>query len=295
MDADQVGFIGLGRMGTPIAINLLRAGTPLVVWTRKAARVHELEGHGACAAVSVADLWSRCRTVLFMLANKTAFEEVLGWDGIRFAVPMQGRTVVNLGTIAPDSSLTFHRLISDAGGRYVEAPVSGSRVPAGRGELVLMLAGEQLDDVEDLLGPIYATVVRCGDVPKATVTKLAVNALLVSLVPALAESVALAERSGIDLEVFRTVLDQGPMASAVSTIKLAKMLDNDLDPQAAVADVAYNCRLVLDMAEHLEATAPMTRQSLALYERAAALGYGTQDMAAVVEALRRPGAERLKA
>lgn len=295
MDADQVGFIGLGRMGTPIATNLVRAGTPLVVWARKAARVHELEGRGARAAVSVADLWSRCRTVLFMLANAAAFEEVLGWDGTRFAFPLQGRTVVNLGTIAPDSSLTFHRRITDAGGRYVEAPVSGSRVPAEHGELVLMLAGQQLDDVEHLLGPIYATVVRCGDVPKAAATKLAVNAFLVSLVPALAESVALAERSGIDLEVFRTVLDQGPMASAVSTIKLAKMLNDDLYPQAAVADVAYNCRLLLGMAEHLQVAAPMTRQSLALYERAATLGYSTQDMAAVVETLRRPRAERLKA
>ncbi|NUS41206.1 MAG: NAD(P)-dependent oxidoreductase [Terrabacter sp.] len=286
-DADPVGFIGLGHMGEPIALNLLRAGRRLVVWTRRAERVHELVRAGATGASGVGEVLDRCEVVLLMLADAASLEEVLGWDGTGFAHPLAGRTLVNLGTVSTTSASAFHARVRDAGGRYVEAPVSGSRVPAQRGELVVMLAGDgDLDPVERLLAPTSRSVVRCGAVPAATATKLSVNAFLVSLVTALAESVHLAERSGVDLDVLHRVLDSGPMASAVSRMRLAAMLERDYAPQTAIDDVARNCRLVLDLAEAAGTTAPMARQSHELYARSSDLGFGTDDMAAVVEALR---------
>ncbi|WP_374455846.1 NAD(P)-dependent oxidoreductase [Nocardioides sp.] len=287
-DADPVGFIGLGHMGEPIALNLLRAGRRLVVWTRRAERVRELTSAGAEGAADVGEVLDRCEVVLLMLADAAALEEVLGWDGSAFAHSLAGRTLVNLGTVSTTSASAFHERVREAGGRYVEAPVSGSRVPAQRGELVVMLAGDgDLDPVERLLAPTSSAVVRCGDVPAATATKLSVNAFLVSLVTSLAESVHLAERSGVDLDVLHRVLDSGPMASAVSRLRLAAMLERDYAPQTAIDDVARNCRLVLELAESAGAAAPMARQSHELYSRASTLGFGADDMAAVVEALRR--------
>jgi 3-hydroxyisobutyrate dehydrogenase len=287
-DADPVGFIGLGHMGEPIALNLLRAGRRLVVWTRRAERVRELTSAGAEGGADAGEVLARCDVVLLMLADAAALEEVLGWDGTGFAHPLDGRTLVNLGTVSTTSSAAFHERVREAGGRYVEAPVSGSRVPAQRGELVVMVAGDgDLDPVEQLLAPTSSAVVRCGEVPAATATKLSVNAFLVSLVTALAESVHLAERSGVDLAVLHRVLDSGPMASAVSRLRLAAMLDRDYAPQTAIDDVARNCRLVLELAESAGAAAPMARQSHELYARSSDLGFGADDMAAVVEALRR--------
>ncbi|MDR7251120.1 3-hydroxyisobutyrate dehydrogenase [Nocardioides sp. BE266] len=286
-DVDPVGFIGLGHMGEPIAVNLLRAGRRLVAWTRRAERVQELVRAGATGAVDVGQVLDSCEVVLVMLADAAALDEVLGWDGSGFAHPLAGRTLVNLGTVSTASASAFHERVREAGGRYVEAPVSGSRVPAQRGELVVMLAGDgDLDPLEQLLAPISRAVVRCGAVPAATATKLSVNAFLVSLVTALAESVHLAERSGVDLDVLHRVLDSGPMASAVSRMRLAAMLERDYAPQTAIDDVVRNCQLVLELAESAGTGAPMARRSHDLYTRSSALGFGAADMAAVVEALR---------
>lgn len=285
-DTDPIGFVGLGHMGEPIALNLLRAGRPLVVWTRRADRVQALVDAGATGARDVREVLERCEVVLVMLADAAALEEVLGW-GSGSPVPLRGRTLVNLGTVSTASATSFRDRVREAGGRYVEAPVSGSRVPAQRGELVVMLAGEgDLDPVERLLAPTSSTVVRCGEVPTATATKLSVNAFLVSLVTALAESVHLAERSGVDPATLRLVLDSGPMASAVSRLRLAAMLERDYTPQTAIDDVARNCRLVLELAESAGTSAPMAQQSHDLYARTSDLGFGADDMAAVVEALR---------
>jgi 3-hydroxyisobutyrate dehydrogenase len=286
-DTGPVGFVGLGHMGEPIALNLVRAGRRLVVWTRRAERAQDLVAAGATGAGDVGEVLDRCEVVLLMLADAPALEEVLGWDGTGFAARLAGRTLVNLGTVSTTSASALHERVRDAGGRYVEAPVSGSRVPAQRGELVVMLAGDgDLDPVERLLSMTSRSVVRCGAVPTATATKLSVNAFLVSLVTSLAESVHLAERSGVDLAVLHQVLDAGPMASTVSRMRLAAMLERDYTPQTAIDDVARNCRLVLELAEAAGTTAPMARLSHELYTRSSELGFGTADMAAVVEALR---------
>ncbi|CAM3684883.1 NAD(P)-dependent oxidoreductase [Nocardioides zeicaulis] len=288
-DTGPVGFVGLGHMGEPIALNLVRAGVRLVVWTRRAERVRELAAAGATGAADVREVLERCEVVFFMLSDADALEDVLGWDGTGFGTRLGGRTLVNLGTVSATAASAFDERVRAAGGRYVEAPVSGSRVPAQRGELVVMLAGEgDLDPVERLLAATSRTVVRCGPVPTATATKLSVNAFLVSLVTALAESVHLAERSGVDPAVLRDVLDAGPMASAVSRMRLAAMLEHDYTPQTAIDDVARNCALVLQLAEASGTTAPMARQSHELYRRSSDLGFGADDMAAVVEALRDP-------
>ena len=89
-------------------------------------------------------------------------------------------------------------------------------------------------------------VVRCGDVPAGTGTKLAVNLYLCTMVAGLAEAFHLADRLDLDLEVFRRALDSGPMASAVSAVKLAKLVARDFEAQAAVRDVHTNTRLIAD-------------------------------------------------
>jgi 3-hydroxyisobutyrate dehydrogenase len=280
------GFIGTGHMGRPMVARLLDAGTEVVVWARRPERLRELAEMGAIPAVDVTDLWARCDTVCLMLANAGAVDEVLGWDGTQLAVPVSGRTLINLGTISPEQSEQLHVRVTSAGGRYVEAPVSGSRVPAERGELVLLLAGDDLDGVQELLRPLCTVAYECGPVPNDLAVKLAVNTFLITLVTGLAETVRVAESRGVDLGVLQQVLDAGPMASAVSSLKLVAMLDGDYPAQATVADVRCNCRLVLDMAASSGAVAPLMRVALRMFDRALGMGLGDRDMAAVLEAFR---------
>jgi 3-hydroxyisobutyrate dehydrogenase len=284
----RLGFAGLGRMGEPMAANLVRAGVPLTVWNRTDEKAGRLERLGATPVATVDDLFARCDTVVLMLANGPAIDEVLGRDGPRIAVPVAGRTVVNMGTVSPAYSRRLHDDLATSGARYVEAPVSGSRVPAEAGELVAMLAGDPdaLGSVEELVAPMCAATFRCGDVPRALETKLAVNVFLISMVVGLAEAVRFAEEVRVDLGTLVEILDAGPMASAVSRIKLAKLLTGDHAPQASIRDVHHNSRLILEAAAGTGATMPLLTECAALLGEAEEQGLGAADMVAVLEAIR---------
>jgi len=290
----STGFLGLGHMGEPMATNLVGAGVDLVVWNRSPEKVRRLAALGATPVAGPAEVFERCDTVLVMLANAAAVDAVLGRTPGGFGVPVAGHTVVQMGTLAPPYSQALGRDLTAAGARYVEAPMSGSRVPAERGELVAMLAGAaaDLELVEPVLAPMCASTFRCGEVPGALRMKLAVNVFLIAMVTGLAEAVRFAEGEDLDLDLLRAVLDAGPMASAVSRVKIAKLVSGDHESQAAVHDVRYNSRLILDEAAAAGAVTPLLSVCEALLGEAEDQGLGAADMVAVVEAIRRREAAR---
>lgn len=281
----QLGFLGLGVMGTPMALNLVRAGTPLVVWNRTPDKCAQLRAAGATVAEHPADVFAAASTVLLMLADDAAVDAVLARGTPEFARRVAGHTIVHMGTTAPDWSRALGADIAAAGGRYVEAPVSGSRIPALKGELVAMLAGDAVDEVAPLLAPMCRATVPCGPVPNALLMKLAVNLFLITMVTGLVEAVHFAARHGLDLDRFADVLDEGPMASAVSRVKTAKLLDGDFAVQASIANVLENNRLVAQAARRAGAASPLLDVCHALYAETAALGHGDEDMIAVLRAI----------
>ena len=281
----RLGFLGLGVMGRPMALNLARAGTPLVVWNRTPGPADELRDAGAEVAGSPAEVFAKASTVLMMLADDTAVDAVLGRGTPAFAARVAGHTVVHMGTTAPHWSRALGEDVAAAGGRYVEAPVSGSRIPAVKGELVAMLAGDAAEEVAPLLAPMCHETVLCGPVPNGLLTKLAVNLYLITMVTGLAEATHFARRHGLDLARFAHVLDEGPMASPVSRVKAAKLLAEDFDVQASITNVLENNRLVAQAARHAGIASPLLDVCHALYGETAALGHGQEDMVAVVRAI----------
>ncbi|MEV0719947.1 NAD(P)-dependent oxidoreductase [Asanoa sp. NPDC050611] len=279
----RLGFAGLGVMGAPMAHNLLRSGAPLVVWNRTAARAEPLRAAGATVAASAADLIGQVDVLLMMLADAAAIDATLG------TTPLTDKIVVHMGTTAPEHSRALAAEVEARGGRYVEAPVSGSRKPAEAGELVIMLAGDPdaVATVRPLLAPLGRTSFICGPVPGALTMKLAVNLYLITLVTGLAEAVHFAAGHGLDLEQFVTVLDAGPMASAVSRVKARKLVDRDFAVQASIANVLDNNRLVAAAARQAGLASPLLDAAHALYAETLALGHGPADMAAVLHAIER--------
>ncbi|SNR97947.1 3-hydroxyisobutyrate dehydrogenase [Actinomadura mexicana] len=286
MDSD-VGFLGLGVMGRPMALNLVRAGTGLVVWNRTAARCEPLRAAGAVVAADPADVFRRTRVVFLMLADGPAIDSTLGRGTPGFAANVRGRIVVHMGTTSPDYSRGLEADVQAAGGRYVEAPVSGSRGPAESGELIAMLAGEPsaVDAVRSLIGPMCGEAFVCGPVPQALQMKLAVNLYLITMVTGLAEAFHFAERHGLDGRRLLEVLDAGPMASTVSRAKARKLLDRDFAVQASIVNVLDNNRLIAEAARAARLASPLLDVCHALYGETVALGCGEADMAAVVRAL----------
>lgn len=290
----RTGFLGLGLMGEPMALNVARSGAPLTVWNRTPSRCEPLRAAGAEVAGSPAEVFERSTTVLLMLADEDATDHVLGRRGPRFAVDVRDRTVVHLGTNSPGWSERLDRDITRAGGRYVESPVSGSRGPAQAGELVAMPAGdrEAVSSVRPLLRSMCRQTVYCGPVPNGLLMKFSINVFLVSLVTGLAEAAHFAARHGLRMEDFAEVHDSGPMASAVSRTKLHKIVTGDHSPQAAAHDVLKNTRLITEAARSAGVPTPLLDSCHALFGGLVAAGERDADMSAVFKALgtlSRPG------
>ena len=287
MTGSPVGFVGLGVMGQPMALNLAGAGVPLVVWNRTPGRLEPLLAAGAEAAESVDDVLARTSTVLFMMANGHVLDEVLGRRTAEFGGRVASHLVVHMGTTSAEYSRALAADVRAAGGRYVEAPVSGSRGPAEAAQLVGMLAGAP-EDVE-VVRPLVAATCRetfdCGEVPAALMTKLSVNLFLITTVVGLAESAHFAERHGVDMATFRAVIDAGQMSSTISRAKLQMLVSGGYPVAAALSDVLMNSRLVADAARASGTAAPLMEASEALFAEAEAMGLGGQDMAAVVHAI----------
>jgi 3-hydroxyisobutyrate dehydrogenase len=285
--ASPVGFIGLGAMGEPMALNLVKAGTPLLVWNRSPAKRDILAEAGAAVAQDPAEVFARCEVVILMLADEAAMDAVLARGERAFGDRVTARTVINMATVAPSYSTTLETDIRAAGGRYVEAPVSGSRKPAQEAQLVAMLAGQKEDvaSVQPLLAAMCHRAIDCGATPNALLMKLAVNLFLITMVTGLVEATHFAQCKGLDLDRFIAILDAGPMASDVSRVKAAKLLAQDFTVQGAIANVLQNNRLIAQAAREAHVASPLLDVCHALYAETLALGLGDADMIAVIRAI----------
>ena len=121
---DGVGFIGLGTMGEPMALNLIKAGTELIVWNRTRERCFALEQAGATVALNADELFARCEVIILMLENDGATDAVLARRQPQFTSRISGKTIISMSTLSADYAQSLSEDIRAAGGRYVEAPVS---------------------------------------------------------------------------------------------------------------------------------------------------------------------------
>jgi 3-hydroxyisobutyrate dehydrogenase len=283
----DLGFIGLGVMGQPMALNVARAGMALIVWNRSVDKSEPLRAAGASVAPSPAEVFRQARVVILMLVDGTAIDSVLGRGTPDFSANVARHTVVHMGTTSPDYSRGLEADIQAAGGSYVEAPVSGSRKPAEAGQLVAMLAGERatVEEVRPLLQPMCQKTIVCGPVPTGLLMKLSVNLFLNTMVTALAEAVHFADRHGLDMQQFLAVLDAGPMASNVSRVKALKLVAGDFAVQASSANLLENIRLIAAAARRSHLASPLLDVCHALYAETVALGHGQSDMVAVIRAI----------
>ena len=283
----EIGFIGLGVMGRPMALNLVRAGIRLVVWNRSPGGRDALKAAGASVGASASEVFQRARIVFLMLYDGAAIDAVLARGAAEFATRVSGHVIVQMGTPSPDYSKGLDADIRAQGGAYVEAPVSGSLKPAQAGELVGMLAGDEaaLEEIRPLLAPMCHQVFVCGAVPKALTMKIAINLFLIPLVTSLAETFHFAQRQGLDAHRLEAILDAGPMASNVSRVKAAKLAGGDFSVQAAITDVLKNSRLTTVAARQAMIATPVLDACEALYRDAVARGDGSLDMAGVIGAI----------
>jgi 3-hydroxyisobutyrate dehydrogenase len=217
-----------------------------------------------------------------MLYDGPSTQSILD-DDLRKALP--GKTWINTSSVSVEFSHFLDRYVRDAGGIFVEMPVSGSKGPAEKGRLVGMIAGDRdvAENIQSLMEPITAAAVYCGPIGSGLKTKYATNILLVTVTMGLAECMKLARSQDLDIQAVGQVLDAGQLASVYSKTKVAKILAQDWSPQAAVKDCYNNTRLILSAAEEVNAQVPLARMAEALYKQAIESGLGEEDMIAIAK------------
>ena len=284
---NPIGFIGLGLMGEPMALNLLRCDTPLVVWNRSPAKLDLLAKAGARIAKDAQDVFQQCEVVILMLRDAEATDIVLGREDGTFGARVDRHTIINMATTSPSYSESLEADIRAHGGQYVEAPVSGSRKPAEAGQLVAMLAGaaEVVAFVQPLLAPMCRKTVDCGPTPNALIMRFAVNLFMICMVTGLAEAMHFAQSHRVDLDRLVTVLDASPMASDVSRVKAVKIAAQDFSAQAVITNVLENTTLITEAARTARVASPLLDICHSLYAEADALGQKGLDMVAVIRAI----------
>jgi 3-hydroxyisobutyrate dehydrogenase-like beta-hydroxyacid dehydrogenase len=265
--AKNVGLIGLGLMGRPMGMNLLKAGYPLVVWNRTAARAEELVAAGARLAGSPQEVAASCDFLLTMVSDPPAIEEVL-W-GPRGAIQSlkRGSIYVDSSTISPVLARKIAAACAERGARFLDAPVTGGDWGAKKGELVFMIGGDAgtLKEAEPILGVMGKKWFHFGPHGAGQTVKLAMNMILALQVDALAEALALTTRAGIAGEKLVEVMQSSMARSGVLDVKAPNLLKGEYVPSFPLRLMHKDLGLALDLANQLGVALPATAAARETY------------------------------
>lgn len=279
-----IGFIGLGIMGRPMSRHLHQAGATMVVWNRSPGPREEMARLGMTPAASPREMAERADAIILMVADTPAVEAVLfGPDGVLEGL-RPGGLVIDMGTTAVTPTRRFAARVAEAGGHYVDAPVSGGQPGAEQARLTIMAGGD--DDAFARARPLFevmgTTITHVGGVGAGQVAKAA-NQVIVGLnIGAVAEAMALAVKEGVDPERLRTALMGGFAGSKVLEVHGERMIRHDFQPGGKVTTQRKDLSQALDLAGELGMDLPATRLNMELYDRLIAKGDGGLDHSALV-------------
>lgn len=248
---NKIGLIGTGLMGQAIVEHLLDEKQHVTVFNRTIEKVYGLAEKGAEIASSAQNLVESSDFILLMLSDAAAINTVL--DAID-PKTFDGKTVIQMGTIAPAESRQLAQRINLATGHYLECPVLGSLPEARSGTLILMAGGSKHDfeTALPLLKLMGSEPRHIGEVGQGATVKLAMNQLIAGLTSTFALSLALVEKEDIDTEQFMTIVRESALYAPTYDKKLARMLDRDFDnPNFPTKHLAKDTRLFLSVAEQL--------------------------------------------
>ena len=284
-----IGFIGLGIMGRPMAVNLLRAGYSVVGYSRSEAPVAELVGLGGRAARSVADASSVADVVITMLPDSPDVEDVALGDGGVLASAKGGSLYVDMSTIRPDASRRVAEAGQRLGVRVLDAPVSGGDVAAREGSLSIMVGGARndFDDVKPVLDAMGSTVIYVGPAGSGQTVKAANQLMVAGIIEAVAEAIVLLEASGIDMHSASRVFQGGLAGNQILARKGASMVAREFDPGFRVNLHHKDLGIVTEVARQAGVAIPLGAMMAQLMGALRAQGDGNLDHTALLRLIER--------
>lgn len=290
----RVGFIGLGVMGRPMALNLVKAGHQLTVFDIDRAAVEVLAGAGARAAGSAREAAQGQEVVVSMLpASRHVEAAYLGPDGIVAGIDAN-TVVIDMSTIDPGTSRRVADQLTARGAQVLDAPVSGSSLGAAEGTLTIMVGGDEevLGSQRDLLEAMGKNVIHCGGGGMGQAVKLCNNLVAAASVAAVAEAFALGQRLGADPTVMFDVMSKSsgncwalqtrpPVAGLVPSAP-----SNDDFAPGFMTDLMHkDLGLIMAAATEARLPVPIAAAAQQQYALASHQGFGRRDFSAVFKVL----------
>jgi 3-hydroxyisobutyrate dehydrogenase len=284
--AVEVGFIGLGIMGSRQAANLRRAGHELTVFnrTREKAEAWSAE-HGAHVAATPREVAERSQAIVTMVVDGGQVEGMLlGEDGAVHGA-RDGSLFIDCSTIAPSDARRIGAALKERGHGFVDAPVTGSAPKAEDGTLTIMCGGSDADlaRARPLLEAMGELIVHAGETGQGQVVKVISNSVSAVNCATLAHALVAARQAGADLEALTRVMGAGSANSTMLQLKGTPMLEHDFSPLFKLEHMLKDVRLCLEETRTAGTGFPFAALAGELYSLGVGRGLGEQDFAAVLE------------
>jgi 3-hydroxyisobutyrate dehydrogenase len=282
-DVRTVAVLGTGIMGSAMARNLAQAGLRIRAWNRSRAKAEPLAAAGIEIAGSAAEAVGDADAMITMLADADAVRAVALGDGGALSASAADAIWLQMSTIGVAGTEELASAAAERDVTFVDAPVLGTRQPAEAGELTVLASGpnDALDRCEPVFDAVGACTFRLGEAGRGTRMKVVLNGWLLAITAGLAETIALAERLGIDPNRFLAVIKDGPIGIPYAELKGRMMIEGDFEPAFPLYLAAKDAGIVLEAGERDGARLPLARAIRERYAEAERAGHGDEDMAAV--------------
>ncbi len=280
--APKIGWIGLGKMGIPMAKKLMASGYSLVVNNRNKEKEVDLKSIGALVSTSPGQLFRDTEIIFVMVSDDEAIREIFYAENGILMAGSYGKIVINMSTVSPEISREIATELQKRDNHYLDAPVSGSVKQAEEGQLVIMVGGKEevFNKVKTILDCMGKLSIRLGGTGAGNIAKLAVNTFLAIVSEGLGEAATLAKQNGIQTSQFFEILNQSALGSPFIRIKGEAIMKEDYRAAFALKHIAKDLRL----ADKLNFTGSLSRRAFQSFQDAEA-SIGEEDIIAIIKAL----------
>lgn len=281
---ESVGFIGLGIMGLPMALNLVKAGFTVTGYNRTRSKAEPLERAGGRIASSPADAARGADVIITIVSDTAAVEEVVaGTNGVLETI-REGAVLIDSSTISPAVSRRLACRLAGKGAKMLDAPVTGSKTGAEKGELTFMIGGERevMENVRPVLQAMGKKFVYCGENGLGLSAKLAMNSILATMVEIFSEGFVLAKKAGVGPETLFEIMQSSLARSGIIDFKAPFVFKGDFTPYFPLKLMHKDLELAMEAAYASGVVMPVAAAVKEVYGGARAQGKADLDYAAVI-------------
>jgi 3-hydroxyisobutyrate dehydrogenase-like beta-hydroxyacid dehydrogenase len=287
MAFENIGYIGLGIMGYPMALNLVKAGKNVTVWTKDTDKAKRFAKETGARAAETPRAVAEAVDLLFVCVGDTwmAEEVLLGKDGVLDS-GKRGLVVADISSISPDTSREIGARLQQKEIHYLDAPCTGSKVGAEKGTLTFMVGGnaEVFERTKPIFGLIGKQFHYCGELGLGMQAKLALNLIQADMLQAFNEGIVLAAKGGVNPQTMLNILNDSGAKSGVVTGKGAKAVQRDFTTQFSTKWMLKDLTLALESAKKLSVAMPMTAVNQQMFHATMAAGDADSDFASIIKA-----------